>query len=137
MAVKAQEYDKVDILKQVAEYESKYQLVQEQKEHVSKIRQELVKENQELKDENKSLCKQLDELQLEMQALKINHNSNLDQFDIKFDELHCQLEYLTRENNNLKMRDQQHRDTLSESEKEKNYWREKCRIAERKGDEIN
>jgi chromosome segregation ATPase len=61
----------------------------------------------------------------------------LDQFDSKFDELHRQLEFLTRENNNLKTREQQFRDKMNESEKEKNYWREKCRVAEKRGDEIN
>lgn len=29
------------------------------------------------------------------------------------------------------------KDKMTEAEKEKNYWREKCRIAEKKGDEIN
>jgi predicted nuclease with TOPRIM domain len=61
----------------------------------------------------------------------------LDQFDTKFDDLHRQLEFMTRQNNDLKTREQSFRDKLAESEKEKNYWREKCRLAERKGDEIN
>ena len=137
MAVKAQEYDKVDILKQVGEYESKYTLVQEQKEHINKIREQLMEENKQLKDEAKQLNRQIDDCQIEIQALKVNHNQNLDQFDSKFDELHRQLEFLTRENNNLKTREQALKDKMAESEKEKNYWREKCRIAEKKGDEIN
>ena len=29
------------------------------------------------------------------------------------------------------------RDKLLQADQEKNYWREKCRIAERKGEEIN
>jgi hypothetical protein len=29
------------------------------------------------------------------------------------------------------------RDKLAEADQEKSYWRDKCRIAERKGDEIN
>ena len=32
---------------------------------------------------------------------------------------------------------QQNREEIRESEKQKSYWKEKCRVAEKKGDQIN
>lgn len=69
--------------------------------------------------------------------MKTNHDSNLDQFDSKFDDLQHKVELLTHDNSNLKNKIQMQRDKMVQSDQEKNYWRDKCRVAERKGDEIN
>ena len=137
MTVKAKEYDKVDIIKKVAELEGKNRAMQQ--ENDKHIHQKSVDELNfdSLKSENKQLMAVLEQNQQEIQVLKSNHDSNLDQFDSKFDELQQKVQILTHDNSHLKNKIQQQRDKANESEQEKNYWREKCRMAERKGDEIN
>ena len=90
-----------------------------------------------LRAKNKQLMEVLEQNQQEIQILKSNHDSNLDQFDSKFDEVQKKVQILTHDNQHLKNKIQQQRDKATEAEQEKNYWRDKCRIAERKGDEIN
>jgi hypothetical protein len=44
----------------------------------------------------------LEQNQQEIQVLKSNHDSNLDQFDSKFDELQQKVQILTHDNSHLK-----------------------------------
>ena len=69
--------------------------------------------------------------------MRHQQDNDFDQFEGKFDELNQQVERFTLENAELKQKIQQQRDEIRESEKQKSYWKEKCRVAERKGDQIN
>lgn len=69
--------------------------------------------------------------------MRQQQDHDFDQFDGKFDELNRQVERFTQENTALKDKVHQHREEVRESEKQKSYWREKCRVAEKKGDQIN
>lgn len=76
-------------------------------------------------------------MRIEMDKMRQQQELDFDQFDGKFDELNRQVERFTQENTALKDKVQQHREEVRESEKQKSYWREKCRVAEKKGDQIN
>ena len=90
-----------------------------------------------LQSENQQLIDSVNQYQAELERIRANHDSNLDQFDTKFDDLHRLMEQLRGENHALKEQIKVFKEQNHDSEKEKNYWREKARVAERKGDEIN
>lgn len=137
LSVKAKEYDKVDIIKKVAELEGRIKALTHENEKYlqQKATDELNYES--LQTENNQLIQSLEQYQQEILVLKSNHDQNLDDFDNKFDDLQQKVLLLTQDNSDLKNKIQMQRDKLLQADQEKNYWREKCRIAERKGEEIN
>ena len=90
-----------------------------------------------IQTENQQMADSLNQYQAELERMKADHASNLDQFDAKFDDLHRVMEQQRGENHAMKNQLSMLKDQNHDSEKEKNYWRDKCRMAERKGDEIN
>ena len=78
MAVKAKEYDKVDIIKKVAELEGRNLSLQKENDKYMQLKQVDDGSIENLRAENKQLMEVLEQNQQEIQILKSNHDSNLD-----------------------------------------------------------
>lgn len=137
MAIKAKEFDKVDFFKQLAETEGKLKIFTDEKAHLDVVIEEERMKNDKLKSEYETANNKIHQLQNELAHHKQTHNQNLDTFDSKFDQIHAQLEQANLDGLAFKQKLKMTKDTQHDLEKEKNYWRDKCRNAERKGEEIN
>ena len=137
LAVKAQEYDKVDIIKKLTEAESRIKFLEEDKERATGHLKKAEADGEKAKSENLGLREALQRNHAEMERLRAGHDQNIEQFDIKFEQLHAQMHQISQENHQLKEAQNSSTSKVYELEKERSYWKDKCRMAERKGEQIN
>ena len=96
--MKAKEYDKVDLLRRVAELEAKIKYLQVDNENLVKERNKLDIANVELNREKMDIQQNTIELESELEYFRKAHEDHLDRFDQKFDAITVELTKLKNEN---------------------------------------
>lgn len=137
LTIKAGEFDKVDVIKSLAEAEGKQNYLASENERLKEQVRSAQETVHNLQEELDMMRQVVQTKEQEVKELAIHHETNLEQFDSKFDTLHQQLQSALQDNSKMKTQHQQYRDKTNELEKEKQYWKDKCRQAERKSEDIN
>ena len=88
MMIKAGEFDKVDVIKQLAEAEGKQNYLGQENERLKLRLQEAEERADHMESELERVGQLLRTRESETRELSRHHNSNLEQFDAKFDTLH-------------------------------------------------
>ena len=135
--IKAKEYDKVDLLKRVAELESKLKFLQVDNETLVKERNNLDIANVELNRDKVEMEQHCIGLEKELDFFRKAHEDHLDKFDQKFETITTELSKLKNENIQLKEKEKNLRKANREIEEERDEWREKSRINERRCQDLN
>ena len=116
--MKAKEYDKVDILKSMAEAEAKMNHIQLDNENLVKERNNLDLANVELNRYKGDLEHRLIQMESELEFFKKQQDDHLDQFDVKMEMIQSEMEKLKYENTQLKERERNHKRMLKENTEE-------------------
>jgi len=134
--MKAQEYDKVDVLKVNAELEGKLSHLQNDVEALVKDRNALQQRLLEGQSENETLKEQVRMQLTEQEFYRKTNEQQLEKFDKKFDEFQRELSYLTDENQRLKDKEKKQKRLAQELEVEVLAWKEKHRYLEERNREL-
>mmetsp|Transcript_30796 Transcript_30796/g.30292 ORF Transcript_30796/g.30292 Transcript_30796/m.30292 type:complete len:134 (+) Transcript_30796:709-1110(+) len=100
--IKAKEYDKVDVMKKVAELESKLKYLQVDYDNLSKEKSTLDVSNVDLNHQCSDQYQQIQELNQELEYFRNTHEQLLDKFDDKIESINKEMTKLKNENITLK-----------------------------------
>lgn len=135
--LRAQEYDKVDVLKVNAELEGKSKNLAIDVENLIRERNRLQDENKALKNDNLSTKDHASQLQNELDYFKQEHEVSMDKFELKFTEFATELKDLTSQNQALKEKERKYKRTINQLEVKAIELEEKYKFANQRNNDLN
>lgn len=116
--IKAKEFDKVDLLKKVAEHDAKLKHLQLDNENLVRERNSLDIANVELTKHKAELHQHVQQLESELEFFRRSQEDHLDKFDDKMELIQDQMTKIKNENWLLKDKEKNYKTALKESEQE-------------------
>ncbi len=115
-AIKASHFDKIDLIKRVADLEGRITYLTAERDLAVKERNRLELDLSKLRREKHSLTTQLQTQEAELELFKRTNEEHLDRFDRKFDELTAEFLKVKTENVELRERERAGKMRLEEME---------------------
>jgi seryl-tRNA synthetase len=133
--IKAKEYDKVDLMKRAAELEARMKYLQVDNENLVRERNNLDIANVNLNKEKSEYEQHIMAIEGELEYFRKSHEDHLDKFDSKFEAISLELSKLKNENIQLKEKEKLNKRTLKDLEEERDEYRSRCKVAEKKSED--
>ena len=130
--LRAQEFDKVDVLKVNAELEGRTKNLQIDIENLIRERNQIQDKNKELVEENKQAAETTGSLKAELEYYKKTHEQSMDKFDQKFEEFSKELSELSESNETMRSREKKYKRTINQLEIKNLELEEKLKYAQQR-----